>query len=667
MTGTRLAAAGVRWWRSARWRWADLPLNVKGAVVVAIPLLVLAVNWASLLYLTRAESSDRNSANQAATLTQSGQDALSALLDAETGVRGYLLSGKVSFLQPYGMAVHQLPALLDSLKSETREPNQLPASRDIARLIALAHREMGTLNQLRASAGAPVATLQPALALGKTTMDEVRQQISRLIAYERARVAAHDRALSGAEIGVLVVLILTIPLGLAGGVLAMALFTRGIGRRIGAVKRNAARLPLGLDLAPVADAADEVGQLARAVNEAAGLLAQREAEAREATLAAQNASQAKTEFLSRMSHELRTPLNAILGFGQLLEMESKSADDQESVEQILKAGHHLLDLINEILDLARIEQGRLALSIEPVDAGEVVEESVQLMRPAAHRAGCDLRTNLPSGPCLIQADRQRLKQVMLNLLSNALKYNRPGGWVAVDLIQTGTSRVGIRVSDSGIGIPEEMLPRLFNPFDRLGRESGSVAGTGLGLALCKSLVEAMSGAISVTSAEGRGTEISIDFGAAVAEVVSEPSIGARPQAAFPDGCEPEGIVLYIEDNLSNLRLVERLVRDRPLTRVMPAMQGQLGLELAAEHAPKLILLDHHLPDIDGIEVLRRLRALEATSNSAIYMLTADASPGQRERYLAAGADGYLTKPVNVKDLLQIVDQVLTCREPAPAV
>lgn len=447
----------------------------------------------------------------------------------------------------------------------------------------------------------------------------------------------------------------------------MALFTRGIGRRIGAVKRNAARLPLGLDLAPVADAADEVGQLARAVNEAAGLLAQREAEAREATLAAQNASQAKTEFLSRMSHELRTPLNAILGFGQLLEMESKSADDQESVEQILKAGHHLLDLINEILDLARIEQGRLALSIEPVDAGEVVEESVQLMRPAAHRAGCDLRTNLPSGPCLIQADRQRLKQVMLNLLSNALKYNRPGGWVAVDLIQTGTARVGMRVSDSGIGIPEEMLPRLFNPFDRLGRESGSVTGTGLGLALCKSLVEAMSGAISVTSAEGRGTEISIDFGAAVAEVVSEPSIGARPQAAFPDGCEPEGIVLYIEDNLSNLRLVERLVRDRPLTRVMPAMQGQLGLELAAEHAPKLILLDHHLPDIDGIEVLRRLRALEATSNSAIYMLTADASPGQRERYLAAGADGYLTKPVNVKDLLQIVDQVLTCREPAPAV
>ncbi len=660
----RLRAALWRWRRSRRPRWVDLPLNWKGVVVVAIPLVVLTINWASLLYLTSAEVASRDAASDATTVTRSAQDTLAALLDAETGVRGYLLTGQASFLQPYKTAVHELPPLLRSLRAQTRGTIGARGSVDVSKLTALARQEMTTLGRLHASAGAPAASLQPALYLGKTTMDEVRVQIAALIAEAQASVAAQDRAIGAAGIGIVLVLILTVPLGVAGGVLAMVLFTRGVGRRIGAVRSNAEGLPMGIQPNPIPPAADEVGRLARAVHEAAGLLSQRAAEATAATLEARSASQAKTEFLSRMSHELRTPLNAILGFGQLLELEPRSADDQESVEQILKAGRHLLDLINEILDMARIEQGRLALSMEPVEAHEIIHESLQLLGPIADRAECELRFEPSATSRMVVADRQRLKQVMLNLLSNSLKYNRPGGSVVVDFVEGSSQRVGIRVSDTGIGIAAELIPRLFSPFDRLGREGGSIGGTGLGLALSKSLVEAMNGTVAVTSVEGQGTQVTVELASATAAAAGEPSSG--PRNAVGPG-QPDGTLLYVEDNLSSLRLVERLLRGRPLVRLLPALQGQIGLDLAAEHAPKLILLDQHLPDLDGMEVLRRLRSHPATARSAIYLLTADASPGQRERFLAAGATGYLTKPVDIKELLEVLDRVLTPTAAGPTV
>ncbi|MHB1640472.1 MAG: ATP-binding protein [Candidatus Dormibacteria bacterium] len=645
----------------------DLPLNWKGVVVVAIPLVVLTINWASLLYLTSAEVASGDAVSQAASVTRSAQDTLSALLDAETGVRGYLLTGQASFLQPYETAVHDLPPLLRSLRAQTRGKIGARAYVDVTKLTALAQQEMTTLGRLRGSAGASRASLQPALYLGKTTMDQVRQEIAILVGEEGVSVSAHDRALSAAEIGIVMVLILTVPLGVAGGVLAMVLFTRGVGRRIGAVRSNAESLPMGIQPASIPPAADEVGQLARAVHEVAGLLAQRAAEAAAATLAAQSANQAKTEFLSRMSHELRTPLNAILGFGQLLELEPRSADDQESVDQILKAGRHLLDLINEILDMARIEQGRLSLSMEPVEAHEIIQESLQLLGPIADRAGCELRFEPSATPRMVVADRQRLKQVMLNLLSNSLKYNRPGGSVVVDFVEGSSQRVGIRVSDTGIGISADLIPRLFSPFDRLGREGGSIGGTGLGLALSKSLVEAMNGTVAVTSVEGLGTQVTVELASVAAAGAGEPSSGPlQTQDAGRSG-QPDGTMLYVEDNLSSLRLVERLLRGRPLVRLLPALQGQIGLDLAAEHAPKLILLDQHLPDLDGMEVLRRLRSHPATARSAIYLLTADASLGQRERFLAAGATGYLTKPVDVKELLGVLDQVLTATAAGPSV
>lgn len=644
--------------RGRRWsflRWADLPLSWKGAVVVAIPMAVLAVNWGSLLYLTQAQQSDRVAAVQAADATQSGQQVLVALLDAETGVRGYLLSHQQSFLAPYQTAVAELPGLLSTLRQDAGRHSERVAP-ELTRLGALARRELSTLALLRTRAGAPLSELQPYLELGKSTMDQARTTISALVASEKARVAAHDQALAEANLGVLVVLIATVPLGVAGGALAMWLFTRGVGRRIAAVQRTAEALPAGVMPPLTPSEGDEVGQLAQAIRGVGTLLVERQEAARESALAAESANRAKTDFLSRMSHELRTPLNAILGFGQLLELEPRSADDQESVDQILKAGRHLLELINEILDLSRIESGRMTLSIEPVDVSEVVAESVHLLAPTASQRGCTLDLDLKEETILALADRQRLKQVMLNLLSNAVKYNRAGGSASVRVGYSESGGVLIEVSDTGIGIAPELLGRMFSPFDRLGQESSEVGGTGLGLALSKSLVEAMNGSIRVSSQPGVGTKFSVELERAPA---AQAGPGVKPEGAGATApSTAQGTVLYIEDNLSNLKLVERLLRHRPQVLLLPAMQGGLGLELAHQHAPRLVLLDRHLPDIDGAEVLRRLRVDPATATSAIYVLTADASPGQRQRLLAAGADGYLTKPIDVDQFLALLDRAL---------
>ncbi len=624
-------------------------------MVVAIPMAVLAVNWGSLLYLTQAQQSDRVAAVQAADATQYGQQVLVALLDAETGVRGYLLSHQQSFLAPYQTAVAELPGLLSTLRRDAG-PHSERIAPELTHLGALAQRELSTLALLRTRAGAPLSELQPYLELGKSTMDQARITISVLVADEKARVAAHDRALAEANLGVLVVLIATVPLGVAGGALAMWLFTRGVGRRIAAVQRTAEALPAGVmpPLAP--NEGDEVGQLAQAIRGVGTLLVERQEAARESALAAESANRAKTDFLSRMSHELRTPLNAILGFGQLLELEPRSADDQESVDQILKAGRHLLELINEILDLSRIESGRMTLSIEPVDVSEVVAESVHLLAPTASQQGCTLDLDLEEETILALADRQRLKQVMLNLLSNAVKYNRAGGSASVRAGYSESGGVLIEVSDTGIGIAPELLGRMFSPFDRLGQESSEVGGTGLGLALSKSLVEAMNGSVRVSSQPGVGTKFSVELKRARA---AQAAPGAEPERPGPTALSTaQGTVLYIEDNLSNLKLVERLLRHRPQVLLLPAMQGGLGLELAHQHEPRLVLLDRHLPDIDGAEVLRRLRVDPATAASAIYVLTADASPGQQQRLIAAGADGYLTKPIDVDQFLALLDRVL---------
>jgi PAS domain S-box-containing protein len=384
---------------------------------------------------------------------------------------------------------------------------------------------------------------------------------------------------------------------------------------------------------------------------------------REAQEAAEAANRSKSEFLSRMSHELRTPLNAVLGFGQLLELDALSEDQSESVDQILKGGRHLLSLINEVLDISRIEAGELALSPEAVLASELIQEAVDLIRPLADQRGIQLVVDR-SGvcDCHVFADRQRTKQVLLNLLSNAVKYNRPRGTVAVACEQPSATRVRLTVSDTGPGIATERLGQLFAPFERLGAEDTDVEGTGIGLALSQRLTHAMGGTLDVTSTLGQGSTFSVELPRVEGPVDRYERLNGRAERATAVETDRQK-VLHIEDNSANLKLVERILAQRPQVEVVAAMHGRLGLELAHEHRPVLVLLDLHLPDMGGDQVLQRLRDDPATASIPVVIVSADATPGQVSRLLAAGATAYLTKPIDVRELLGVLDEALAAQRP----
>jgi PAS domain S-box-containing protein len=371
--------------------------------------------------------------------------------------------------------------------------------------------------------------------------------------------------------------------------------------------------------------------------------------AEDARAEAERANRAKSEFLSRMSHELRTPLNAVIGFGQLLQLDDLDPRQREAVELILKAGRHLLELINEVLDISQIEAGTMSISLEPVHLASVLAEALSLMRPLADEAQVRLASDQSARvDTHVLADQQRLKQVLINLLSNAVRYNRRGGEVSVRSTQLAEGRVEIAVADTGQGMSPEQMLRLFEPFDRLGAEHTDVDGTGLGLALCRRLMDAMGGVISAESEPGTGSTMRIEL-----DGVRQPAGEATPDAA--DGPPRESrTIVYIEDNLSNVRLVERLLARLSGVRLIAAMQGKLGIDLVRQHDPDLILLDLHLPDLHGGEVLEQLKRNPATAAIPVVILSADATPAQVERLRAAGASGYLTKPIDVDSLLDTV-------------
>jgi CheY-like chemotaxis protein len=360
---------------------------------------------------------------------------------------------------------------------------------------------------------------------------------------------------------------------------------------------------------------------------------------------------AKNDFLSRMSHELRTPLNSVLGFGQLLQLDPTLGEGQrEHVQHIVRGGQHLLELINEVLDISRIESGSLALSPEAVGVGEAVADAMALVQPLASERAIRFAIEGCDGHVL--ADHQRLKQVLLNLLSNAIKYNRHGGSVAVTCAHAG-GRVTLAVDDTGPGIPPDRLERLFEPFDRLGAEHSGIEGTGLGLALSRRLVEVMGGSLMAENRELGGARFVVELPEAGA-----PAAAAEVLAGVPEPVVDASRVLYIEDNTANFRLVQELLTTRRPVEILPAIQGSLGVELARRHRPDLILLDLHLPDMDGTVVLAQLRADPLTAAIPVVIVTADATPGRARRLLSEGAFACVTKPFDVPAFLRTVEAAL---------
>jgi signal transduction histidine kinase/ActR/RegA family two-component response regulator len=375
----------------------------------------------------------------------------------------------------------------------------------------------------------------------------------------------------------------------------------------------------------------------------------------EAQRAAERANRAKSDFLSRMSHELRTPLNAVLGFAQLLEMDGLTPEQADSVTQIRRGGSYLLDLINEILDISRIESGKLSISPEPVRVAAVVDAAIDLVGPLAAERGVNLiRPAESDADRFVFADQQRLKQILLNLLSNGIKYNRSGGSVSISCFEPTPGLLRIQVTDTGPGIPEDKRDLLFVPFERLGAEDTQVEGTGVGLALSRGLARAMGGRLEVDTTFGRGSTFWVELPLVQDPISRSEQVDDSVAARVDDRLQ----VLHIEDNPANIALVERVLAQRPDLVLAHATSARHGLEFAQRERPALVLLDLNLPDGHGAEVLKELRADPRTAAIPVIVISADAMPRQMQRLLSAGAAAYLTKPIDIRDLLCQVDDVL---------
>jgi len=391
------------------------------------------------------------------------------------------------------------------------------------------------------------------------------------------------------------------------------------------------------------------------------VLQDKNTELESATAAAEKANFAKSDFLSNMSHELRSPLNAILGFAQLMDSDPtpQTVKQKESTGQILQAGWYLLDLINEILDLAMIESGKLVLSLEPMLLDEVVLDCQAMIEPQAKQHRIALNLCHFEKPCFVSADRTRVKQILINLLSNAIKYNHAGGAVVMECTETSAERIRISVKDTGAGLSPEKLAQLFQPFNRLGQESGDVEGTGIGLVMTKRLVELMGGVIGVASTVGVGSVFWVEFIRA-----DEPQLALDAIAAvslLPAHIQHDAALstlLYVEDNPANLKLVEQLIERRPTMRLLSAGDATRGIALARNHAPDVILMDINLPGISGLRALKILREDPLTLHIPVVAISANAMPHDINRGLEAGFFRYLTKPIKVTEFMDAVDAAI---------
>jgi PAS domain S-box-containing protein len=380
-----------------------------------------------------------------------------------------------------------------------------------------------------------------------------------------------------------------------------------------------------------------------------------------AKVVAEKANLAKSDFLSSMSHELRSPLNAILGFAQLMDSDSPPASPTQkaSIDQILHAGWYLLELINEILDLAVVESGKLTLSAEPVSVTDVLSECRAMIEPQAQKRSITLTFPAFEIPPFVRADRTRLKQVLINFLSNAIKYNKPGGTVVVECSANKSGRIRISIRDSGEGLAAEKLAQLFQPFNRLGQETSTEEGTGIGLVMNKRLVELMGGVIGVESKVGAGSEFWFELISASAPQLTFEK--AKPHAIV-DRQEPHDrslqTLLYVEDNPANLTLVEQLIARRPELRLLTATDGNLGIKVARENLPKVILMDINLPGISGIQALKILRGDPLTAHIPVLAISANAMSADIKKGLEAGFFGYLTKPIKVSEFMDGLNAAL---------
>jgi signal transduction histidine kinase/CheY-like chemotaxis protein len=567
-------------------------------------------------------------------------DLLSKLRDAETGERGYALTGDEAFLEPY-LAVRGVVA--GDLEGLRRNSSTSTARKDLVAagpLIDAKMAEMARIIGLRGKQDIAAVIAAERGGQGKRLMDSIQSELGSFITVEHDALLRNDARFE-ADMRQFFLII-------AGASVLILLFAFLFAYFFYRETRHRLTTRVHVET-------QQLLELQRQTNKQL-----------------QQANLAKSDFLSSMSHELRSPLNAILGFAQLMESETPPPTPFQSgrITQILNAGWHLLALINEILDLAVIESGQVTLSREAVSLVDVMSECRAMMEPQAQSRGIVMSFPRFENPVFVKADVTRLKQIIINLLSNAIKYNREHGTITVECAVSAPQRIRITVRDTGVGLDPEQLSHLFQPFNRLGQETGDVDGTGIGLVVTKRLTEMMDGVLGVESTPGVGSAFWCELSAAAAPRIAVESGDAQEDAfvrpELPLGA-PSRTLLYIEDNPANMELVKQLVSRCEDIRMMTAVNATLGIELARSTLPTVILMDINLPGINGVRALKILRENPATERIPVVALSANAMPRDIAKGLEAGFFSYLTKPIRVKEFMDALNAALAFAEAAPVV
>lgn len=636
---------------SAYMPWRHWSLRTRSFAIALIPLVVLIIATVIVVQAARATAAAEDDVRSGIQVLSDIHALHASLAEAASGVRGYLLTDDKSFLAPYWRAEHALQRRIDRLDQRARDP-LLRSSLDEIEI--LSSQKMADLEKMIASVDQPDASNLETMSSNKKLLDQIRQKIQTMEERERAVIETRERSADKARKANLVLSVVVVILGIGAAMTTATLFSNDLIRRIQILGRNAKLLAQGATPTPLPRWSDELGELGDRLQTASNLLSERAEEAQRAREEAENANRAKTDFLSRISHELRTPLNAILGFSKLMRHELASEQHQRQCQHVIDAGQHLLELVDDVMDISRIETGSLDLNLQPLFLPETLNNTIDLMAIQAANRRVTLTVDRAIEDVFVLADSQRFRQVMINLISNAIKFNVDGGEVRLE-VERGPERLRISITDHGCGIHPTDQERLFAPFTRL-QSANQTEGTGLGLALSKRLVEAMGGQIGVVSSLGHGSTFWVELPRATTPATSRAgdSINTSGSSDIAVVTRPLS-VLYVEDNASNRILVETLLSRRAHCELRTAENAADGLKLFSQWRPGCLLLDLHLPDRSGLEVISELRANYTPEDLKIVVVSADALPETHQKAMGAGADAFLLKPIDAAELYRALE------------
>jgi len=619
--------------------WQDLPLASKGIIVIMLPLGVLLTSLYSLYTLEQQLSSLENQLKLALQNQRDIETVHTNLLQASTGVRDYLLTGDKLFLNNFYIAKKQLPKLLDKLDLQLESKHQQARINSISLLVQDNLERLDYLSKNESDIASE--NLIEQFKLQVSNMEKLRAEIELLKKQEALLVSEDQSKIKLQRQRNIKITLLAAICGILGSIVAVWIFSGTIVKRVKLLRDSAAHLARAEALELPSRSKDELGQLSNELDHASKLLAKNIYDTTQARNEAEQASKEKSLFLSRTSHELRTPLNAILGFAQLLQEELDNGKHKDNVNMIRSAGEHLLKLIDEVLDIARIESGQIKLTLQPTPINDLLAEAIQYIAPLGKIR--DIQINQRIQPDLIAlAERQKLLQVILNLLSNALKYGPFNSTVLVSAYKRD-SNIIIEVFDEGAGIPELLKERLFTAFDRLGAEQSKTEGTGLGLALSKQIMLAMQGSIHVAKNKSLfWIELKVADGLPIDAQPVQP-IMAKETASHTHKKQ----IIYVEDNVSNRALVEAVIKRLPNVKLHCTETVKESKNLLNAISANLIIIDLNLPDESGENLVDYIKSHEKLHHLPIIILSADAMPETIARLKNKGINEYMTKPLDI--------------------